>query len=357
MRNIITVLLFLPLLIHAQNHEIEKIVDQIDLKEDTVKAVFDWITDNIKYDTGLLEKVKLNGIENVKSNSTKLLRLKNVIKTSKGVCQHYSELFEAILKHLGYNVAVVTGYTRSPVTGELNPFGHAWNAVKVNNKWILVDATWGAGYVTDEHKFKKVYKPQYFDIEPTEAIFSHMPYNPLWQLLEQPVTYESFDKQNIQKAVLKPINNYEKQEQFLQLSDVDQITNALKRSKKMNNPNAIVQRWKDIKTQYLQVAYRNSMVDVYNGASEIMREATTKYNDYVHAKNNSFKNTKWTKQFTKQYMTALLENAQTANERFLSVKNNDPTLSSDLTETFKNTSSFIKLVEKELNYIDNKWPK
>jgi len=357
MKNILTLLLLLPLIVTAQNREIEKIVNRIDFKQDTVKAVFDWVTDNIKYDVVLLEKVKLNGIENIKLNNSKKLRIANAIKTRKGVCQHYSELFDAIMQHLNYQSVIVSGYTRSPVTQKLSLLGHAWNAVKVNQKWILLDATWGAGYVTDKNVFKKMYKPQYYNIDPTKAIFSHIPYNPLWQLLAQPVSYSAFDNNEIEQANLKPITDNSAIQQFLQLNKIEQLSDALNRSNKMGNANLAVERWRNLKTQNINVTYRNSKVEIYNEASEIMRDATGKFNDYVHAKNNRFRKAKWTKAFTSNYMTALLAAAETAHNSFLSIKDNDPTLSSDLTATLSNTTSFIKLVKKELNYIDNKWPK
>jgi len=357
MKNIIILLLLFPLFINAQNREIEKIVNRIDFEQDTVKAVFDWVTDNIRYDVALLKKVKLNGIENIKLDSSKKLRVANAIKTRRGVCQHYSELFDAIMQRLGYESVIIAGYTRSPVTKKINPIGHAWNAVKVNNKWILLDSTWGAGYVTNDNKFKKMYKPEYYNIDPTKAIFSHIPYDPLWQLLDTVVPYEVFDKQEINRQALQITDDYKAIEHHLQLTEVEQMNKALNRSKKMEKANALIKRWQDIKIQNINAAYRNSMVEVYNGASEMMREATSKYNDYVQAKNNRFRGGKWNREFTKKYMTTLLEKAESAHQRYLSIKDNDPTMSSDLTATLKNTTSFIKLVKKELSYIKNSWPK
>jgi len=357
MKIILLSLLLLPLLVQSQNREIEKIVNRIDFEEDTVKAVFDWITNNISYDVSLLKKIKLNGIENVKLNQNKESRISNVLKNKRGVCQHYSELFDEIMTHLGYQSVVIAGYTRSPITQKLNSVGHAWNSVKTDNKWILLDATWGAGYVTNKNVFEKRYKSEYYNMNPTEAIFSHIPYDPLWQLLEQQVSYTSFEKQTIDKKNLRTITNYKEIEKYLQLNEIDQKKEALSRSKEMGKPNALVQRWQDIKIQNINVDYRNSMVKVYNNAAEIMRNATTKFNDYVHAKNNKFRSSKWTKKTTKAYMTALLEDAERANQQFLSIKDNDPTMSSDLTATLKNSTSFVKLVNKELYFIDNQWSK
>lgn len=357
MKRIFTLLLLFPFLINAQNREIEKIVNRIDFEKDTVKSVFNWVTDNIKYDVALLEKVKLNGIENIKLEQNKKLRIANAIKTRRGVCQHYSELFDAIMRQLGYQSVVISGYTRNPVTKQLNPIGHAWNAVNVNNKWILIDATWGAGYVTDDNHFKKMYKPEYYDIDPAKAIYSHIPYNPLWQFLQKPITYNAFDEQKINKTTLELLDDYEEVQQFLQLNKAEQMKEALNRSKKMGSANALVKRWQDIRMQNIKVDYRNSMVEIYNNASEIMRTSTNNYNDYVEAKNNRFRGSKWNKQFTKTYITTLLKDAEGALEKFLSIKENDPSMTSELTATLKNTTSFIKLVKKELNYINNNWPK
>lgn len=357
MKHILLLFLLVPLFISGQNREIEKIVKRIDFEQDTVKSVFNWVTDNISYDVALLKKVKIKGIDNIKIEQSQKLRIANVIKTRRGVCQHYSELFDAIMQHLGYQSVVIAGYTRSPVTKEISPIGHAWNAVKVNNRWILLDTTWGAGYVTEGNKFKKMYKSQYYDMNPSKAIFSHIPYDPLWQLLNPMVTYQAFDEEEIDKQKLSKIESYEAIANHLQLNEEKQMNEALKRSKKMGNANALVERWQNIRSQNIEVAYRNSKVKIYNAASEIMREATNKYNDYVEAKNNRFRNAKWDKKFTKTYMTNLLADAENAHQQYLSIKANDPTMSSDLTATLKNTTSFIKRVKNELTYIDNNWPK
>src|SRR5262249_35212157 len=75
---------------------------------------------------------------------------------------------------------------------EIAKSNHAWNAVRIDGHWHLVDATWGAGSVGDK-KFLKRYRDYYFLTPPEQLIFSHFPDDVRWQLLEPPVTQAEFE--------------------------------------------------------------------------------------------------------------------------------------------------------------------
>jgi len=66
------------------------------------------------------------------------------------------------------------------------------NAVKVGNKWRLYDPIWSAGIVNDGSKFVKKYNPMWNNTAPEEMIKTHMPCDPIWQLLKNPVSYDDF---------------------------------------------------------------------------------------------------------------------------------------------------------------------
>ena len=72
---------------------------------------------------------------------------------------------------------------------------HEYNAVKLKNKWYLIDSTWGAGYILENH-FVQKYDSFYFCVEPDLLINTHYPLNENWQLLESPIKFEQF-KSNI----------------------------------------------------------------------------------------------------------------------------------------------------------------
>jgi transglutaminase/protease-like cytokinesis protein 3 len=83
---------------------------------------------------------------------------------------------------------------------------HAWNSVRVNNSWKLVDVTWGSGTVD---KKKKMFYPEYTDVyfflSPEKFYLKHFPKDTSWILenktkddfVRLPLFYESYLKSNI----------------------------------------------------------------------------------------------------------------------------------------------------------------
>lgn len=116
-----------------------------------------------------------------------------------GVCIGYAMLFDELCKKANLQSEVVTGYARissnPPNPGRL-PSNHAWNAVKLDGVWHLMDATWGSGLVNDEvTKFTAKFNDYYF-MPPAERLFrTHWPDNPQWQCFETPRTAEAFADQ------------------------------------------------------------------------------------------------------------------------------------------------------------------
>jgi hypothetical protein len=113
------------------------------------------------------------------------------------VCSGYANLFAALCKQAGVRAARVTGRARGygSRAGQLGPeSGHAWNAVRLEGKWWLLDATWGAGSVGDR-QFVKRFSEHYFLTPPERLIFTHLPGEARWQLLARPLTAEEFAAQ------------------------------------------------------------------------------------------------------------------------------------------------------------------
>lgn len=141
------------------------------------RAIFDWITKNIEYD-----------VEAYQSNRVgwKQCDPKEVLKTKKAVCQGYAELFQKIAQDSGLECKVIVGKAKTFGFGN-----HAWNAVKVDSVWRLVDACWGAGGYSGD-KFIRSYKPYYFFTPPEKMIEDHYPLLVENQLLSKPVTEKEF---------------------------------------------------------------------------------------------------------------------------------------------------------------------
>jgi hypothetical protein len=149
------------------------------------RLIYRWITDRINYD-----------VESFFSGKDEDTGADAVLKRRKSVCDGYASLYEELGKRAGLEIVKVSGFAKgySYVPGEeLKEPDHAWNAIKLDGKWYLIDSTWGAGHV-DGKAFKKEYTEYYFLTPPEQFIFTHLPEEPKWQLLTPAVSREQFKK-------------------------------------------------------------------------------------------------------------------------------------------------------------------
>jgi|GEM_PF-1892457 len=97
------------------------------------KAVYRWLGQNLAYDVARLT-------DPTPARYTTLA----ILARGKGVCQDYANVFAAMCRSLGIPTRIVTGV--APLSGG-EP--HAWNEFWDGQRWVSVDATWGAGYIRD----------------------------------------------------------------------------------------------------------------------------------------------------------------------------------------------------------------
>lgn len=151
-----------------------------------VRSFYVWIAENIAYDIHTFLHYNPNRYEKVLPNE--------VLKRRKAVCQGYAELFLAMCQISDIPCYLIPGYSKGINAGDLDftSADHAWNAVKIDGKWHLLDVTWGSGGLTDQLKFVKQFNEEYFLATPSIFIQDHMPLDPMWQLLDCPVRMASF---------------------------------------------------------------------------------------------------------------------------------------------------------------------
>jgi hypothetical protein len=179
---------------------------ELDSELDQARVLFMWIALNIRYDCQKLKKppmpVQLSGAspqevaEQIKQLREKLAE--QALKSKRGVCQDYSELFAFMAQAVGLEAVVIDGNARNkqrPFSSRLGE-SHAWNAVKIDGQWGLLDATWAAGYVEgDCAKFVQRLAPGFFLPAPAMFAQDHWPNEPSWQLLDEPLGQEAFSAQ------------------------------------------------------------------------------------------------------------------------------------------------------------------
>ena len=146
------------------------------------RAIYRWITDNVKYDMVAYNSGKLRSTN---------LNADDVLRTRLTICDGYSRLFEELSYLSGLAVVRVEGYVESLGRYGSNPLryggwpNHAWNAVRFEGKWYLIDATWGVGGGFED----------YFLPLPSRLIRTHFPADPKWQLLKPHLTIRQYQDQ------------------------------------------------------------------------------------------------------------------------------------------------------------------
>ena len=354
----IIILLLLPFFSVAQNSaNLEKIIAEIDLSQDTARGIYDWMTDNIKYDVKELKRVeeanKKRGKKTKKSQQEwEESLLKSVIKKKKGVCQGYSLLFDAIAKELGLPSAIVTGYVKDKDGKILNKIGHAWNAIKTDGRWILVDATWGAGYINERGKFIKANKDYWYDVDPTEMIKRHMPYDPLWQLLEKPVSYAEFKNNEIEEAILT-IAIPEDIDQQVQLTFAKSQLAAIERSEKFEYANSLTKRWRKFNSKNLEVKSDLETGEIFNVLNESMTQYSDEFNTYLKkGRKKQFKGKKWTSTYSLERLKTLAPQVEQVIEQYDNLDVNSRSFRKVISKNKSQAKKLLRVINKEIDFLE-----
>ena len=79
----------------------------------------------------------------------------SVFKTGLSVCAGFANLFKKILKvYCGLECKKISGEAKGlEVANSKNDNSHAWNAIKIEGDWYLVDSTWGSGHSDSNNNY------------------------------------------------------------------------------------------------------------------------------------------------------------------------------------------------------------
>lgn len=151
------------------------------------RAIFRWLANNVDYD-----------IASYRSGATSSLTAEEVLASGKAMCSGYATLFEELAQLAGLEVVSIHGYAKGfdyrpgDTVGAAN---HDWNALRLQGRWQLIDATWGAGGVDETGNYRRRFQPHYFLPDPASLAYSHWPDESRWRLLEQSQTADAFAAQ------------------------------------------------------------------------------------------------------------------------------------------------------------------
>jgi hypothetical protein len=171
-----------------------KLTYKLDTDVEKFRAIYTWICKNVKGDYYMHKKVSKNR-NKYKNDSISFLgwnkeyskkMYKKLLKNKKTMCTGYAYLLKKMSEIANIECKIIDGYHKNPSAniGELSLPNHSWNAVKLNNKWYLVDATLSSGYTDlSLNAFIFEYNDGYFLTEPKLFIQHNYPLEKKWTLL------------------------------------------------------------------------------------------------------------------------------------------------------------------------------
>jgi Transglutaminase-like superfamily len=149
-----------------------------------VRAIYRWLTDRITYD-----------VDDFFGGRPGVCDPEAVLKQRVAVCEGYSRLFKSMCDDARIEAVLIKGldkgwgYTPGKVMGDAPT--HTWNAVKLGGAWYLLDVTWATGSLKNKDFVKKL-NEFYYLTRPDQFVFKHLPADPRWQLLGDPLTREQW---------------------------------------------------------------------------------------------------------------------------------------------------------------------
>jgi len=179
----------------------------LDSDIDKARVFYMWLAKNVRYDCKKFHNRKKPNLSartqqeyEEKLEQYYIAQLGKTVKRKKGVCEDYSRLFKALCDEVGLEAEYIVGVSRDHYRPykKVHNNSHAWNAVKIDGEWHLLDATWGAGYTDSKvKKFTRKVTTGYFLTPPAAFAQNHLPKDEKWQLLEQPISKNNFGKQPV----------------------------------------------------------------------------------------------------------------------------------------------------------------
>jgi hypothetical protein len=248
---------------------------------DRVKAIFTWVATNIQYDVESMFLLTYGeGRDEI---------INKALKTRTASCEGYAELYNEICNKAGIQSMVIEGYTKQK--GMVDYIGHAWVAAKVNSTWYMFDPTWSSGYVSN-NKFTKGFTYRYYKVKPEELIKTHMPFDPMDQLLKQPLTTKAFYDGNFAVNASRPLFSFEDTlAHHSKLSEIDKVKNISRRIEANGVKSSMILQMLHYfrnKELYLRNEESNKQADLVNTASSIANDAVIDFNRYIEYKNKQF---------------------------------------------------------------------
>ena len=304
-------------------------------------AIYFWVAKNIDYD------VKNRYASPVYKSISEIVN--EVMRRKKGVCQHYSELFNELCRLSGLSSFVVRGYGKD--FGKVMDLAHAWNVIIIDGEYYFVDATWGAGHINAEGKYERDFSLEYFMVKPEKFIDDHISFDPMWQLLKRPLYFQEFEK-GIDNRIVRPEFHFKDSiENYLRQSPIDQLKNSIRRIENNGTANKLVKFELKYRKNNLKILEFNEAVGLFNQGNAYYNKGVSMLNEFYELKRKKIKKNSISIAALKKKMIEIEKNITQAELYYNKVQTENTELKQNLKKAFTNIKKFKNIIDQQKEWL------
>lgn len=230
-------------------------------------AIYSWVSSNISYDADSANIINMGPDPEA--------RITAALRRRRGVCENYAAIFNDICSRSGLASFVVDGYTKQ--NGEVDKVGHSWCCVRVDGQWQLCDPTWDAGKGST----------RWLMMPPSEMIETHMPYDPMWQLLQQTVSHRRFATGAPEKEQ-KIFNYSDTIAKFMGMDSLQRYRSIASRMAANGLYNSLIRDRYNYVKMHIEIIREDRDVALYDSAVALLNAVAVSYNNFIQFRNNQF---------------------------------------------------------------------
>lgn len=233
-------------------------------KEEQLPVLYNWVVNNIRYEVDSSYYFNWSVDADAKIAAT--------LRRRSGVCENFAALFADLANKIGVPAYVVHGYAEGG--GRSSNVAHSWCAVQLGDNWHLCDPTWDAVSPKDMH---------YFLMDAREFVATHIPFDPIWQLLEKPVGYDAGESHSRTK-----FNYKDSIKTFLTSDSLQQFLAIERRMQKLKGKSNLLKTWRSYNRMNITIIGQEENMTLFNAAVEDYNQAIILFNAFITYRNNNF---------------------------------------------------------------------
>jgi hypothetical protein len=304
-----------------------------------IRAIYTWVTNNIKYDKDSVHLVILD-----EDNDQ---RVTYALKRRKGVCENFAAIFNDLCIKSGIPSFVIEGYTKQGGAMDKNP--HVWCAAFTDGKWFMYDPTWDAGFISNGYFTSRI-QTNYFKIAPGNSIQNHLPFDPLFQFLDNPINYKEFRTGSTQPSDQKKYFNYIDSIKKYQASDsLTKYLSAFERIANFGWPIRLIDtKLKRIKLE-IELIYQDRDMAFYNFVVDNYNQALAIFNRFIIYRNNQFLPLKENGEVDAMF-AAITQKIALARQRLIEVNQSTATLALDTGDIAKKLNDLTYKAQEQHDF-------